>query len=90
MSNYKDSDKRDEKNKNDEEIVTDDIEVSKLGKGTKKNIDNVEKESDERNRMDMIDDKEYDEKYQIGESKEGDLESEETETDEIYQIENPE
>ena len=57
MSNYKDSDKRDEKNKNDEEIVTDDIEFSKLGKGTKKNIDNVEKESDERNRMDMIDDK---------------------------------
>ena len=40
--------------------------------------------------MDIIDDKEYDERDQIGESKEDDLESEEWETCEIYQIENKE
>ena len=34
----------------------------------------------------MIDDKEYDERYQTGESKEDDLESEESETDERDQI----
>ena len=36
--------------------------------------------------MGMIDDKEYDERYHIGESKEYDLESEESETDERDQI----
>ena len=40
--------------------------------------------------MDMIDNEEYDERNQIGESKEDDLELEESETDENYQIENPE
>ena len=48
--------------KNYQERVTNDIEVLKLGnQGSQKYIDNIEKESDERNRMDMIDDKEYDE-----------------------------
>ena len=38
--------------------MTNDIEVLKLGKfSSQKNIDNIEKEPDERNRMDMIDDK---------------------------------
>ena len=44
--------------KNDEERVTNDTEVLKLRKfGLQKNINNIEKESDERNRMDVIDDK---------------------------------
>ena len=51
-----------------------------------KNIENVEKYSDERNWIDIIDDEEYDERDQTWESKEDDLESEESETDEIYQI----
>ena len=67
------SDKGDQIDKNDEERVTYDIEVLKLGKlGSQKNIDNVEKETDKRNRMDMIDDEEYDERDQIGERKEDD------------------
>ena len=42
-----------------------DIEVLKLRKlSSQKNIDDLEKESDERYQMDMIDDKEYDERYQ--------------------------
>ena len=37
--------------------MTDGIEVLKLGKlSLQKNIDNIEKEYDKRNRMDMIDD----------------------------------
>ena len=36
--------------------------------------------------MDMIDGEEYDERDHIGEIKEGDLESKESETDERYQI----
>ena len=55
-----------------------------------KNTDNIDKYSDERNRMDVIDDREYDERDHIGESKEGGLESEESETDERDQIENTE
>ena len=70
MSDDKDYDERDHKDKNYEERVTNDIEVLKLRKlGSQKNKDNIEKESDERNRMDMIDDKEYDERDQIVESK---------------------
>ena len=46
MSDNKDSDVRYHMDKNDEERVTNDIEVFKLGKfGSQKNIDNVEKES---------------------------------------------
>ena len=44
MSEDKDSDERDHISKNDEEILTDDIEVLKMGKlSTKKNDDNIEK-----------------------------------------------
>ena len=58
MSDDKDSDEIDQIYKNDEERVTNDIEILKLGKfGSQKNMDNIEKESDERNWMDMIDDK---------------------------------
>ena len=39
--------------------------------------------------MDMIYDEESDERYQIGDIKEDDLESEESATDERDQIENP-
>ena len=46
----RDSDERYQIDKNDEEIVTNDIEVLKLGNfGLQKNTDNIEKESDERN-----------------------------------------
>ena len=42
--------------KNDEEKVTEDIEVLKLGKlSSQKNIDNIEREYDERNQMDISD-----------------------------------
>ena len=65
-SDDKVSDKRDQISKNDEERVNDDIEVSKLGKlSSKKNYGNVEKESGERNQIDMNDEKEYDERDQI-------------------------
>ena len=58
MSNDKDSDERDQINKNDKERVTYDIDVFKQWKlGSKKNDDNIEKESDERNQMDMSDDR---------------------------------
>ena len=77
MSDEKDSDERYQIDKNDEEIVTNDIEVLKLGNfGSEKNTDNIEKESDEMNWMDVIDDKESDERDQIGEIKEDYLESE--------------
>ena len=47
------------------------IEVLKLGKfGSQKKTDNIEKESCERNWMDIIDDKESDERYHIRERKE--------------------
>ena len=71
--------------------MTNNIEVFKLVKlGSQNNTDNIEKEYDERNWLDIVDDKESDERDQIGEIKEDDLESEELETDERYQIEIPE
>ena len=46
--------------------MTDDVEVLKLKKLIpKKNYNNIERESDERNRMGMSDDKDSDEIYQI-------------------------
>ena len=66
MSDDKDSDERYQISKNNEEKVSDVIEVLKLGKlSTQKNIDNVQKESDENNWMDMSDDKKYDKRDQI-------------------------
>ena len=48
-------------------MVTNDIEVLKMGKlSWQQNMDNIEKQSDERNRMDMMDDKEYYERDKIG------------------------
>ena len=62
MSDEKDYDERYQIDKNDEERVTNDIEFFKLGKfGSQKNTDNVEKESYERNEMDVIGDEESDE-----------------------------
>ena len=59
-------DERYQISKNYEEIVTVDIVVFKLRKlSSKKNDDNIEKESDERNQMDMSDDRESDEVYHI-------------------------
>ena len=66
MSDYKESDERDQISKDDEETVTGDIEVLKLGKlSSQKNIDNIEKESDEINWMDMSDDEYSNERYHI-------------------------
>ena len=46
--------------------MTEEMEVLKLGKlSSKKNIDNIEKYSVESNWMDMIDDKDSDERDQI-------------------------
>ena len=62
MSHEKDSDERYQMDKNDEERVTNDTEVFKLGKfSSQKNTDNVAKKYHERNKMDMIDDEESDE-----------------------------
>ena len=58
MRYYRDSGERDQKDKYDEEKVTNYIEVLKVGTfGLQKNTDNVEKESDWTNRLDMFDDK---------------------------------
>ena len=58
MIDDKDSDERYKISKNDEEILTGDIEVFKLGKQSSKgNDDNIDKEYDEINRMEMSDDK---------------------------------
>ena len=66
MSDYKDSDERDQIDENYEERVTGHIEVLKLGKlSYKKNVDNLEREDDERDRMDISDYKESDEGYHI-------------------------
>ena len=66
MSDDKKSYERDHIRKYDEVEMTEDIEVLKLVKlSPQKNIDNIEKESDEGNQMDMSDDKDYDERYQI-------------------------
>ena len=56
MSDYKEYDERFQISKNGEETVTEDIEVLKLGKfSLQKNIDNIEKEYDEINRIGIID-----------------------------------
>ena len=61
MSDDKKSDEREQISKNDEEKVTEDIEVLKLGKlSSQKNIDNIEKYSNEGNQMDMSGDKDSD------------------------------
>ena len=70
VSDEKESDERYHMDKIYEEIVTNYIELLKLGNFySLKNTYNVEKEYDEKNRMDMIDDKESDERDQIGEIK---------------------
>ena len=79
MSDEKDSDEIDKIDKNYEKRVNNDIEVLKLVKlSSQKNVDNIEKESDERNRVDMSDDKDSDERYQISKNDEkrvtGDIE----------------
>ena len=65
-SDDKDSSERYQISKNDEERVTNDIEVFKLVKlSSKKNNDNIEKEFDEINWIDVSDDKDSDERDQI-------------------------
>ena len=55
---YNDSDERDQMGQNDEYRLTDDREVLKLGKlSSKRYIDNIEKEYDEINRVDISNDK---------------------------------
>ena len=51
--------------------MTDDIEVFQLEKlSSEKNDDNIEKEDDERNRIEMSDDKDSDERYPINKNDE--------------------
>ena len=67
ISDDKDSDEIDKIGVNDEERLNDDIEVLELVKlSSQKNIDNIEKEYDKINQIYMIDDKESDERDQIG------------------------
>ena len=64
------SDERDQVGENDKYILTDDIEFLKLWTlSSHKNIENIDKESNEINRIDFIDDREYYERDQIGEIK---------------------
>ena len=71
MNDDKESDERDHISKNDEEKVTEDIEILKLGKlSSQKSIDNIEKYSDESNWVGMIDDKNADERDQISKNDE--------------------
>ena len=66
MSDYKESHEGYQIIENDEQRVTDDIEVFKLGKlGSNKNDDNIEKEYDEINQMDISDDNKSDERDHI-------------------------
>ena len=56
---------------NKKDTLNTDIEVLKLQKmGLQKNIDYLEKEYDEKNHMDVSDDKESDERYQISKNDE--------------------
>ena len=74
---------------NDEDILTDDTEVLKQGiLSSRSDTDNIDKQSDKRDRIDGIDDNKYDERQQIGERQPNEIYLEESETDEIYQIEN--
>ena len=71
MIDDKESDERNHNGGNDEDISTHNIEVLKLGKlSYKRGIYNIEKYSGEINEIDMSDDKEYYERYQIGENDE--------------------
>ena len=66
MSSEKESDERDKIGQNDEYRLTDDIEFLELVKlSSQKNIDNIGKESYKINQIDIIDDKESVETYQI-------------------------
>ena len=72
MIDDKESDEIDQMVENDESRLTDDMEILKLGKlSSQKNIENIGKEYDERNRIDMVGDKESDEIEQIGGIKAG-------------------
>ena len=67
--------------------MSDVIEHSKLGKlSLHKNLENIEKESDKRNWMDMSDDKDSSERYEISKNYEESLNDVDEESDEIYQI----
>ena len=60
MIDDKESDERNQIDENYEDRLTDNIEVLKLGTlSSKRDIYNIEKEYDERNRIYMIDYKEY-------------------------------
>ena len=71
MIDGKESDKRDQIGESDEDRLTDDIEFLKQGNlSSQKNIDDIDKESDEKNWIDIIDDKESDERDQISKNDE--------------------
>ena len=66
MSDDKKYDERYQISKNYEEKVTEDIEVLKLGElSPQKNMDNIEKYSDEIDRIDISDDEKYGERDDI-------------------------
>ena len=55
---------------------------------SQRNIDNIDRKYDERNRIDIIDDKESDYRDQTVRRKENEIDPEESKTDERYHIEN--
>ena len=67
MSDGKEYDERDQIGENDEDRLTDNIAFLKLLKlSFQNNIDNIDKKYSEKNQIDMIYDKESDERDQIG------------------------
>ena len=71
MTNENVPDEKNQIGESDEYRSTDDMEVLKLGTlCSKRNIYGIEKEYDETNQINIIDDKESDERYQINENEE--------------------
>ena len=71
MIDEKGSDEKNQIDENDEDISTDYIEVLKVGTlCPKRDIYDIEKESNERNQVNIIDDKNSYEKDQIGKNEE--------------------
>ena len=87
MSDSKDSDEIEQIRKNDEVRVSDTVEDLKVRKFSQhKYVGNVETESDKINLVDMSDEKDYVEIYEISKNGDVTLTDIDEESEEIYQI----
>ena len=87
MSDSKDSDEREQIIKNDEVKESDIVEDLKLGKlSSHKYVDNVETEYDKINMMDMSDEKDSAERFEISKNDEEKLTDVDEEQEEMYQL----